>query len=160
MLNFYTTTFPIIFITIILFHLFNRFILIKVFENIINKNNNINNKQLNHLKSIYYSLFAIDHLLINISIPVSMILCLYILENYKDKTFIIIIIHIITIISSILYGVILRVYYCLVTKDDKYHHHYYNVANEFKFYKIAINNVKLFIENKITNSIISKDTNV
>lgn len=57
MLNFYTTIFPIIFITIILFHIFNRFILIKVFENIINKNNNINNKQLNHSKSIYYGLW-------------------------------------------------------------------------------------------------------
>ena len=162
MLNFYTTIFPIIFITIILFHIFNRFILIKTFENIINKRNNINSKQLNNVKHIYYSLSVIDHLLINTTIPLAFILSMYILNNYKTKMAFVTVISIIIIIIIILFiiyiSILIRVY--LLCFDYRNYNRYYNVINEFKFYKITINNIKSFIENKITNLMINKETKV
>lgn len=159
MLNFYTNILPIIFITIILFHIFNRFILIKAFENVINKHNNINSKQLNNIKYVYYCLFAIDHLLINSTIPTSFILFIYIVNNYKIKTAFFTMISFIIIISFIVYVSIIIYIYLILFYESEYHR-YYNVINEFKFYKITINNIKLFIENKITNLIINKETKV
>lgn len=104
-------------------------------------------------------MFAIDYLLINTTILSAFILSMYILNNYKTETVFVTVISIIIIILFIIYiSTLICVY--LLFFDYRNHNRYYNVINEFKFYKITINNIKLFIENKITNLMINKETKV